>query len=217
MSETSWSPDHDAATSPTPGQVTAVMSARHAWLTFTATGRALAHHLTDDPTPWQEVLLAEHRTWYGADAPTQVSGAFVLQYLLQLPAHTAATAAGIGMRCTDLADLTFALGDHGVPREAEIGSVEPLTGDLGARLARAEKDYREIAVPLAQTYRSTRPMSTQQRLGMVDDMWAEARRTVRSGAGIFDTTEPRRASCCLIYALPGCVQCAGCPRQSTRR
>lgn len=193
------------------------MSVRHAWLTFTATGRPLPHRLFDDPAPWQETLLAEHRTWYGADVAPQVSGAFVLQYLLQVPAQTAATAAGVGMRCTALAGLTFILGDHSVPKAAEIGLVAPLAGGLDERLARAERDYREVAAPLAEHYRSPRPMSTQQRLGMVEDMWAQARRAVRSGSGLVDTEEPRRLSCCLIYALPGCVECAGCPRQGTGR
>lgn len=189
------------------------MSARHGWLTFSASGAPLPLRLDSPIGPWQEALLAEHRAWYGEAAPAQVSGAFVLQYLLQVPAHTAAAAAGIGMRCTAVHDLTFSLGDHGVPRRVEIGPVESLAGDLDERLAVAERDYRDLATSIAQDYRSTRPMSSQQRLGMVDDMWAEARRAVRAAAGLFDLAEPRRRSCCLIYALPGCVECAGCPRQ----
>ena len=84
--------------------------------------------------------------------------------------------------------------------------------ELQESLARAERDYRAVAEPLAGAYVSTRPMSTQQRRGMVADMWAEAARAVRMAGGRFTVGETRRSSCCLIYALPGCVACAGCPR-----
>lgn len=188
------------------------MSARHGWLRFTATGRPLPSRLTDDVRPWQEALLADHRAWYGDDAPEQVSGVFVLQYLLQIPAHTAAFAAGVGMRPRHLADLTFTLGPNSVPRVVELGELHPLTGDLESRLAAGEAEYRSVAAELARAYRSTRPMSSQQRQGLVTDMWAEAARAVRSAAGVIDVGEARRISCCLIYALPGCVECAGCPR-----
>jgi hypothetical protein len=190
------------------------MSARHGWLRFRSTGRALPMGLHDDVRPWQAALLADHRRWYGpADVPVQVSGAFVLQYLLQVPAHTAAGSAGVGVRVPRLAGITFELGPGGVPRLVETGELEPAGAEaLEARLAQAEADYREVAEPLARAYVSTRRMSSRQRLGMVSDMWAEAARGVRVRAGDFTLGEPQRLSCCLIYALPGCVECAGCPR-----
>jgi len=204
---------HTPAASPDAGEAAALMSARHAWLRFVATGRPLTHHLDDPVRPWQAAILADHHHWYGPDAPEQVSGAFVLQYLLQVPAHTAAGAAGIGMRVPVLGRLTFERGSGGVPCLVEIGAIEPVGGELEERLTRAEADYRAVAEPLARDYRSTRPMSSRQRLGMVTDMWAEAARTVRGGDGVITLDEPRRISCCLIYALPGCVECAGCPRR----
>lgn len=190
------------------------MSARHGWLRFRATGRALPVGLRDDVRPWQAALLADHRRWYGpADVPVQVAGAFVLQYLLQLPAHTAAVAAGAGVRVRRLAGITFELGPGGVPRLVETGELEPIGSEaLETRLAQAELDYREVAGPLARAYIPTRRMSSQQRRGMVSDMWAEAARGVRVRAGDFALAEPRRVSCCLIYTLPGCVECSGCPR-----
>ena len=203
------------AASPDAGEAAARLTAAHGWLRFQATGRPLPRRLTDEVADWQATVLADHRSWYGLDAPPQVAGAFVLQYLLQVPAHTASTAAGAGMRVRALDDLTFALGPGGVPRLIEVGAVEPSVGDLSERLARAQADYRAVAEPLARRYRSTRRMSSQQRLGMVTDMWAEAARMVRTSAGRFELDEPRRISCCLIYALPGCGQCSGCPR--TRR
>lgn len=205
-----------AAASPDAGEAAARLSAAHGWLRFQSTGRSLPRGLTTDVSDWQAVVLADHRAWYGADAPAQVSGAFVLQYLLQVPAHTAATAARVGMRVPALGVVTFALGPGGVPRLVEIGAVEASGGDLSERLARAEADYRALAVPLARAYRSTRPMSSHQRLGMVTDIWAEASRIVAAGLGHVELAEPRRTSCCLIYALPGCAECSGCPRLSRR-
>ena len=202
----------DAAVSPESGEAAALMSARHGWLRFRAAGGPLGRGLGDDVRDWQQAILADHRRWYGAEAPPQVSGAFVLQYLLQVPAHTAAFAAGIGMRCLHLADLTFAVGGNGVPNLVEIGAVAPLSGTLDDRLAEAQRDFRAVAAPLAENYRSTRRMSSRQRHGMAADMWAEAARAVRAAAGEFAVAEPRRISCCLIYALPGCSECSGCPR-----
>ena len=206
--------DH-AATSPDPGEVAARLSAGHGWLRFQSTGTPLPRRLDDDVTGWQASLLADHHRWYGAEAPAQVSGAFVLQYLLQVAAHAAAGAATSRMRVPALPDLTFAVGEGGVPRLVEIPGFEPLAeADLGSRLTRAEADYREVGEKLAHAYVSTRPMSSRQRLGMVSDMWAEAARAVRMSAGEFVLGETRRISCCLIYALPGCVECSGCPRQA---
>ena len=50
------------------------------------------------------------------------------------------------------------------------------------------------------------------RAALVDDMWSAARREAESAAGLLRPGVPLRESCCLIYALPGCVECAGCPR-----
>ena len=204
------------AASPEAGEAADRMSARHGWLRFAATGRALPVRLTDDVSSWQQSLLRQHRDWYGEAAAPQVSGAFVLQYLLQVPAHTASAAAGGGMRVRDLTGLTFAIDGNGVPRQVELGDLETLDGDLDERLAVAERDYLEVAGERAGGYISTRPMSSRQRHGMVRDMWSEAARAVRSAAGRFAVDEPRRVSCCLIYALPGCTECSGCPRLSTR-
>ncbi|KAB7746483.1 hypothetical protein GA707_03030 [Nostocoides sp. F2B08] len=205
------------AASPEAGEAATVMSARHAWLRFRSEGHPLPTCLDDDPRAWQQHVLADHRVWYGPDAAPQVSGVFVLQYLLQVAAHSAAGAAGLGMRVSRLDDLTFEISRNGVPRVVELGDLESLAG-LGPEesLALAEREYRAVAEPLAGAYVSTRPMSSQQRRGMVADMWAEAARAVRMAGGRFTVGETRRSSCCLIYALPGCVACAGCPRLARR-
>ncbi|MDO5502936.1 MAG: (2Fe-2S)-binding protein [Actinomycetia bacterium] len=190
------------------------MSRRHGWLRFQSTGHPLARRLTDDVVSWQEAIRTDHERWYGPNAPAQVSSAFVLQYLLQVLAHTAATAASTGMRVRDLSQLTFALDEGSVPRLVEIGAVAAVPGDLDEGLATAEADYRSVAEALARDYAATHPTSSRQRAGMVADMWLQAAGAVRSSAGQVSADEPRRISCCLIYALPGCSECAGCPRSS---
>lgn len=189
------------------------MSAAHGWLRFRATGHPLSRRLDEDPRPWQAGVLADHRRWYGPDAPAQVAGAFVLQYLLQVPAHAAASAAAVGLRVGSLLDVTFEVGEGNAPRVVELGCLEPGAGRLEPDLAGAEADYRAVALPLADGYVSTRRMSSQQRRGMVADMWEEAAADVSARAGHRDPTMRRRVSCCLIYALPGCVDCAACPRR----
>ena len=191
------------------------MSAAHGWLRFRETGRSLSRRLDEDPRPWQADILADHRRWYGPDAPAQVAGVFVLQYLLQVPAQAASCAAAVGLRVASLAELTFDLGEGHAPRAVELGRLAPGEGRLEQDLAGAEADYRAVAAPLADGYVSTRRMSSQQRRGMVDDMWEEAAGDVRARAGR-PRGRRRRVSCCLIYALPGCAECAGCPR-ATRR
>ncbi|MGL5930492.1 MAG: hypothetical protein ACRCY8_16300, partial [Dermatophilaceae bacterium] len=66
---------------------------------------------------------------------------------------------------------------------------------------------------LARHFRSLVRLGPHTRTGMVDDMWTEARRAAEAGAGVHVSAEvPARSSCCLLYALPACVECAGCPR-----
>ena len=60
---------------------------------------------------------------------------------------------------------------------------------------------------IAEAFPATEKMSSRQRLGMVEDMWEMAL------ARLHGAPPPERESCCLLYALPGCAPCAGCPRQ----
>ena len=189
------------------------MSRRHAWLTFTAGGSPLPHDLrTTDARSWQHDLVVLQSRWSAVDAPPQVAAAFVLQWLLQVPAHTAAYAASSGPWRADLGGLTFALGPGLVPDRVRLGGLVTDEGDLAARLDRAEADYRAVAAPVAERYPSVARIGPHARAAFVDDMWAAARREAESAAGLFRPGVPARASCCLIYALPGCVECAGCPR-----
>lgn len=188
------------------------MSRRHSWLTFTTAGPPVPHDLGADAVAWQRGLRSLQTRWYGVDAPAQVAAAFVLQWLLQVPAHTAAHAAACGPWRADLTGLRFALGPALVPREVRLSRFVPDAGPLDERLARAERDYRAVATPLATAYDSLVRLGPHTRSAMVDDMWGAARREAESAAGLLRPGTPARGSCCLIYALPGCVECAGCPR-----
>ena len=188
------------------------MSRRHAWLAFVAGGPALSRTLDTDPLPWQQRLTALQGRWYAVDAPPQVAAVFVLQWLLQVPAHTAAHAAAAGPWRAALPGLTFDLGPGLVPSTVRLTTLTPDAGPLAERLDRAERDYRAVAEPVATAYPSAVRLGPHTRTALVDDMWAAARREAEGAAGLFRPGVPARGSCCLIYALPGCVECAGCPR-----
>jgi hypothetical protein len=188
------------------------MSRRHPWLEFTVGGPPLRSDLAVDPHTWQEALRALHSRWYAIDAPPQVAGAFVLQWLLQVPAHTGAYAAASGPWRAELEALTFSLGPSLVPLSVRLTALVPDAGPLEDRLDRGERDYRVVAEPVAAAYPSIVRLGPHTRAAMVDDMWQAARREAESASGLLRPGVPPRESCCLIYALPGCVECAGCPR-----
>lgn len=188
------------------------MSRRHAWLTFVAGGPPLPHSLDVDARPWQQRLTALQGRWYDVDAPPQVAAVFVLQWLLQVPAHTAAHAAAAGPWRADVTTLTFDLGPTLVPSAVRLTALRPDAGPLAERMARAERDYREVAGPVATAYPSLVRLGPHTREALVDDMWSAAQREAEGAAGLLRPGAAARESCCLIYALPGCVECAGCPR-----
>ena len=192
------------------------MSRRHAWLRFTTGGppltRSLASHTDAGAREWQQALTTLQGRWYDVEAPAQVAAVFVLQWLLQVPAHSAAHGAATGPWRVDLAGLTFDLGPTLVPSVVRLTDVQQDAGPLAERLDRAERDYRAVAEPVATAYPSEVRLGPHTRAALVDDMWVAARREAESAAGLLRPGVPPRESCCLIYALPGCVECAGCPR-----
>ena len=190
------------------------MSRRHAWLTFVSGGAPLPHRLevSGDTTSWQQRLIALQSRWYDVAAPPQVAAVFVLQWLLQVPAHAAAHAVTTGPWRAALNGLTFDLGPSLVPSVVRLTSLTPDAGGLGSRLDVAERDYRAVAEPLADRYPSVVRLGPHARGALVDDMWTAARREAEGAAGLLRPGVAPRESCCLIYALPGCVECAGCPR-----
>lgn len=190
-----------------------MLSAHHAWLRFVAGGPQLPVGLRTDPLFWQDAVRGHHARWYHGIAPPAVSAVFVLQWLLQVPAHTAAHTAALGTwRALGLGRLTFALGPSAVPAVVRLEGLETAPGEQAARLDAAETDYRAVAEPIAARYVAPVRIGPHTRAALVDDMWTAARRDAERAAGAGPTPVPERASCCLIYALPGCRECAGCPR-----
>lgn len=98
------------------------------------------------------------------------------------------------------------------PERLGFSSVEPETAERELRLERARTAYRRLGLDIAERYEPGVKMSTRQRLGMVEDVWAMAERDARAATGDGWSAAVERLSCCFIYALPGCHECAGCPR-----
>ena len=188
------------------------MSRRHAWLTFVCGGPVLPLDIGADPRSWQHEVRSQQSRWYAVDAPPQVAAAFVLQWILQVPAHAAAYAAAAGPWRADLSGLTFTVGASLVPAAVRLARLVPDDAPMPDRLERAERAYRSVAEPAAAAYPSIVRLGPHTRAAMVDDMWTAARREAESAAGLVRPGPSHRESCCLIYALPGCVECAGCPR-----
>lgn len=155
---------------------------------------------------YHEVTLAQSGT-----VPPGMPSAFVLQYLLDPLATVIATAA---MRTPFAlaADPTLWSVDldptylYPVAVQVRPGGHRRVTDDM-ERHEVAYAGYVTTAREIATGLPSPTKMSSRQRLGMVEDMWEIAL------ARLVGAMPPRRQSCCLIYSLPGCVPCAGCPRQ----
>lgn len=136
--------------------------------------------------------------------------AFVLQYLLDPLATVIATAAMRTPFALD-ADPTLWSIDldptylYPVVVQVRPGGHRTVADDMDRHEA-AHASYEATGTDLATRLPAPTKMGSRQRLGMVEDMWEIAlARTV--GA-----SPPRRRSCCLMYGLPGCTPCAGCPR-----
>ena len=154
---------------------------------------------------YREVTLAQS----GA-CPAGLPSAFVLQFLLDPVATVTATAALRTRWVLDPAASAWSLDldpDHLYPVAVQIrpGAARVVADDL-ERHEEAWVGYRETGAAIARALPSPTRMSSRQRLGMVTDMWEQA---LARSAGV---TPGRRLSCCLMYGLPGCEPCAGCPR-----
>ena len=157
---------------------------------------------------------------YAVPSPPQVASAFVLQHLLSIPAQIAAFAAVSGPWTAELgtleeSPLSCELAPGLYPQRLGFVSVTPTDGELDARLIGARSAYRTLGRDIANAYDGGVRMSSLQRLGMVDDLWEMAAREARGAIGVGLGPAVERSSCCFIFALPGCHECAGCPRLST--
>jgi hypothetical protein len=135
---------------------------------------------------------------------------FVLLFYCDVLATPAATAAALGPWVLDVSpdavsfDLAHPWTHPGRVRlrRGDFRVVE----DAADRGALAERAYEAHASAFAELYAPGSRLSTHARRAIVADSWAIAwSRATRAAP-------PRRATCCLIYALPGAHECAGCPR-----
>ncbi|MEO7069685.1 MAG: (2Fe-2S)-binding protein [Nostocoides sp.] len=163
-----------------------------------------------DPTREWRRRHAEMTVRSNGVCPPGLELTFVLAFACDVLATAGAYAAALGPWLLDLSpeQVSFALAEPWThPREVRLrrGSFA-VEADPDARRERARAAYETVAVPFADGYATDARMSSHQRRGIVADTWdlAWARAT---GTGVV-----QREACCLIYALPGCHECAGCPR-----
>lgn len=195
------------------------MSRHHGYLEFVG-GRDLSTPLTSafaNSVEWCRKLTAQNSAMYAVPAPPQVAAAFVLQHLLSIPAQACAFAAATGPWRVDVGNpddpaLSCDLAPGLYPERVGFRHVEPATTDREIRTEEARTAYRALGTAIASAYDVGVKMSSRQRLGMVDDVWEMALREARAATGDGWGPPVERRSCCLIYALPGCHECAGCPR-----
>ena len=143
-------------------------------------------------------------------APAGMPAAFVLQYLLDPIASTIATAAAVSHVALDADAGRWSIGldpTYLYPVAVQLRAADDrLLFDREERLEIARAGYLATATDIATRLPTPTRMSSRQRLGMAEDLWQMAL------ARVAGEPPPQRRSCCLIYALPGCAPCAGCPR-----
>lgn len=166
---------------------------------------------------WQAKLTRQNSSMYAVPSPPHVASAFVLQHLLSIPAQISAFAAATGPWIVDLGTLddpliSCDLASGLYPERLGFSSLGSAAPHLEERIHGARTAYRVLGRDIAGAYESDVKMSTRQRFGMVEDLWAMAERDARAATGGGWGPVVERRSCCFIYALPGCVECAGCPR-----
>ena len=217
------SPEHltDAAP-PDPAGAASLMSRRHAWLGFTAGGPALPQHRSpaDRRRRGSGGLTVLQGRWYDVVAPPQVAAVFVLQWLLQVPA--AHRRPRRGRRAVARRPRRAHLRRSGRAwsrRVVRLTALEPDAGPLAERLDRAERDYRAVAEPRGRGLPGGVRARAARPAALVDDMWVgrPAARPSRLARAVRGPGVAPRESCCLHLRLPGCVECAGCPRLRQRR
>lgn len=170
----------------------------------------------DDPLgPWRAATHAQQELCHGVGVGRHVAAAFVLQWWCEVVSTPIAYAAELGPWVLGGAEgLGFELAPGLHPERLVLLpglSVE----EVGAKLdrdARARTAYRDVVDGVVASYAPGMKMSSRQRWGVVEDVWLTARRGALGAAGGAVGPQPRRVSCCFIYALPGLRACAACPR-----
>lgn len=183
----------------------------------------------DPLRPWCAALATRQEA---SDRP-HIAVAFVLQWWCEVVATPIAYAAelGPGLVLPEGAGLGFELATAFYPHRIVIdpqrvrmggagrveaggkGTIE--SGGKGTTEA-GRAAYDLLVSDVVAGFAPEVKMSSRQRWGVVEDVWAMTVRRGADAAGRPMGPEPRRVSCCFIYALPGMRECASCPRRDSR-
>lgn len=167
----------------------------------------------DATRQWRE-RFARQTAGASGHCPPGMDLTFVLLFYCDLLATPAATAAARGPWVLDV-DPTVVSFDLAHPW-AHPGRVRLRRGSFAVvadpvrRRDLARRRYEAHALAFAEGYAPGSRLRTHARRALVEDAWAVA------WARATSAPSPRRETCCLIYALPGARECAGCPRLRPR-
>ncbi len=176
---------------------------------------------SDPLAPWRSSLRAQQEAQSLGPVRPHVPAAFVLQWWCEIVATPIAYAAELGpwSLLPEAEGLGFELEPFGHPGRVVVDparTVLEVEDDEGRRARRGRAAYEEIVGDVVRSFAPGVRMGSRQRWGVVEDVWVGTRRRARVAAGGAVGSEPRRISCCFIYALPGAHECAACPRGARR-
>ena len=167
-----------------------------------------------DPTRAWRAEYARQTAEASGHCPPGMDLTFVLLFYCDVLATPAATAAALGPWVLDVGpgcvsfDLAHPWTHPGRVRLRRGGF--RVVEDAVQRHELAKRSYAEHARAFAAVYAPGSRLHPHARQALVADGWAIAwARATRAAP-------PHRKTCCLIYALPGAHECAGCPRLSGR-
>ncbi len=197
--------------------VTSTASAATIWC-----GDVLAHARAgaDPLAPWREALREQMSRRHGVPVAPHVPAAFVLQWWCEVAAAPVAHAAALGpwVLVPEASGLGFELAPGLNPQRIVVDPARTTVGvdpDAHRRAERARAVYSDLVHDVVAAFAPEVRMGSRQRWGVVDDTWATASHLAAGAAGHATGPQPRRVSCCFIYALPGMRECAGCPRSGS--
>ncbi|GAB3066986.1 hypothetical protein GCM10027053_33060 [Intrasporangium mesophilum] len=172
---------------------------------------------TDPLAPWRDALRTQLEQRHATTVAPHIPAAFVLQWWCEVVATPLAYAAELGpwLMAPGPRGLGFELAPGLYPHRIVVDpdrAAVVTDPETERRRERARAAYGDLVSEVVATFAPEVKMSSRQRWGVVDDMWSAAARLARGAAGESVGSEPRRVSCCFIFALPGMRECAACPR-----
>lgn len=171
-----------------------------------------------DAGEWAGAIASSTERRNSGPAPRGMPAAFMLQYSVGILATTGVTLAVTGPFAPDLDgnSLFFSISSVGhFPERVWLskGSAHAHSS-VDVRVDRTRAQFVATATDFVDRVDVGVKMSSRQRRGMVHDCWAMAVRDLESVLTGRPARVVARRSCCFVYALPGCRECAGCPRSA---